>query len=94
MIVIVAVATILHLGPEVFLPLSMAVLLTFALSCVVSFLRNRGLPHIASVLAAVMIAFAAIGLFMLRELCPKVDGAVKSDGLSFGCVQFQGCGLL
>lgn len=65
LIVIVAVATILHLGKEVFLPLSMAVLLTFALSPVVSFLRNRGLPHIASVLAAVLIAFSAIGLFML-----------------------------
>ncbi len=65
LIVIVAVATILHLGQEVFLPLSMAVLLTFALSPVVSFLRNRGLPHIASVLVAVLIAFSAIGLFML-----------------------------
>ena len=65
LIVIVAVATILHLGQEVFLPLSMAVLLTFALSPVVSFLRNRGLPHIASVLAAVLMAFSAIGLFML-----------------------------
>lgn len=65
LIVIVAVAAILHLGQEVFLPLSMAVLLTFALSPVVSFLRNRGLPHIASVLAAVLTAFSAIGLFML-----------------------------
>ncbi|MDT8854673.1 AI-2E family transporter [Paracoccaceae bacterium Fryx2] len=65
LIVIVAVATILHLGQEVFLPLSMAVLLAFALSPVVSFLRNRGLPHIASVLAAVLMAFFAIGLFML-----------------------------
>jgi predicted PurR-regulated permease PerM len=55
----------LHLGQEVFLPLAMAVLLTFALSPVVSFLRNRGLPHIASVLVAVFIAFSAIGLFML-----------------------------
>lgn len=65
LIVIVAVATILHLGQEVFLPLAMAVLLTFALSPVVSFLRNRGLPHIASVLLAVLLAFSAIGLFML-----------------------------
>lgn len=65
LIVIVAVATILHLGQELFLPLALAVLLTFALSPVVSFLRNRGLPHIASVLAAVLMAFTAIGLFML-----------------------------
>ena len=28
------------------------------------------------------------------ELCPKVDGAAKSDGLSFGCVEFQVCGGL
>lgn len=62
---IVAVATILHLGQAVFLPLAMAVLLTFALSPVVSFLRNRGLPHIASVISAVVIAFVAIGIFML-----------------------------
>ena len=65
LIVTVSVATILHLGQEVFLPLAMAVLLTFALSPVVSFLRSRGLPHIASVLAAVFIAFAAIGFFLL-----------------------------
>jgi predicted PurR-regulated permease PerM len=65
LIVIVAVAAILHVGQEVFLPLAMAVLLTFALSPVVSFLRKRGLPHIASVLAAVLLAFSAIGLFML-----------------------------
>lgn len=65
LVVIVAVAAILHLGQDVFLPLCMAVLLTFALSPVVSFLRNRGLPHIASVLAAVLIAFSVIGLFML-----------------------------
>ena len=65
LMVIVAVAAILHLGQEVFLPLAMAVLLTFALSPVVSFLRNRGLPHIFSVLAAVFLAFTAIGVFML-----------------------------
>jgi len=65
MIVIVAVATILHLGQEVFLPLAMAVLLTFALTPVVSFLRSKGLPHIVSVLATVFVAFIVIGLFLL-----------------------------
>jgi predicted PurR-regulated permease PerM len=65
LIVIAVVAAILHVGQEVFLPLAMAILLTFALSPIVSFLRMRGLRHLASVLAAVFIAFVVIGLFML-----------------------------
>lgn len=65
LMVIVIVAAILHLGQDVFLPLAMAVLLTFALSPLVSFLRSRGLPPILSVLMAVCSAFLAIGLFML-----------------------------
>jgi predicted PurR-regulated permease PerM len=65
LMVIVAVAAILHLGQDVFLPLAMAVLLTFALSPVVSFLRNRGLRHFTSVLLAVFVAFLVIGLFVL-----------------------------
>ena len=81
LVVIVAVAAILHLGQEVFLPLAMAVLLTFALSPVVSFLRNSGLPHIASVLAAVFVAFSAIGLFML--ITALQIGALVQDLPSF-----------
>jgi predicted PurR-regulated permease PerM len=68
LMVIVAVAAILHLGQEVFLPLAMAVLLTFALSPVVSFLRNRGLRHFTSVLLAVFVAFVVIGLFVLTMM--------------------------
>ena len=68
LMVIVAVAAILHLGQEVFLPLAMAVLLTFALSPVVSFLRNRGLRHFPSVLLAVFVAFVVIGLFLLTTV--------------------------
>ena len=68
LMVIVAVAAILHLGQAVFLPLAMAVLLTFALSPVVSFLRNRGLRHFASVLTAVFVAFVVIGLFLLMTV--------------------------
>ena len=30
----------------------------------------------------------------VAELWPNVDGAAKSDGLSFGCVEFQVCGGL
>jgi predicted PurR-regulated permease PerM len=68
LMVIVAVAAILQLGQEVFLPLAMAVLLTFALSPVVSFLRNRGLRHFTSVLLAVFVAFVVIGLFVLTTV--------------------------
>lgn len=60
---IAIVAAILHLGQEVFLPLAIAMLLTFALSPVAGALRNRGVPPLASVLAAVAVAFAAIGAF-------------------------------
>ena len=81
LVVIVAVAAILHLGQDVFLPLAMAVLLTFALSPLVSFLRNSGLPHIASVLAAVFVAFSAIGLFML--ITALQIGALVQDLPSF-----------
>lgn len=59
------IAAILHLGQDVFLPLAVAVLITFALSPLVTFLRNRGLPMMVSVLATVTLAFAIIGIFLL-----------------------------
>ncbi|VDC28543.1 AI-2E family transporter [Pseudogemmobacter humi] len=61
----VIIAGILHLGRDIFLPLAVAILITFALSPLVSFLRNRGMPMLASVLVTVTVAFAAIGLFLL-----------------------------
>jgi len=54
-------AAILHFGAEVFLPLAIATLIAFALSPLVSALRRRGLPRIVAVLAAVTVAFAAVG---------------------------------
>lgn len=61
---ILIVGVILHLGREVFLPLAVATLITFALSPAVGKMRAMGLPQIASVLVVVTLAFAGIGLFL------------------------------
>jgi len=61
----IAIVGALHYGRDVFLPLSIAMLITFALSPLVTRLRNFGLPMIASVLATVTLAFAVIGIFVL-----------------------------
>ncbi len=55
----------LHYGQDVFLPLAIAMLIAFALSPLVTTLRNAGLPMIAAVLAVVTLAFAVIGMFFL-----------------------------
>ena len=62
---VIAVVAALRLGGDVFLPMAIAVLITFALSPLVTHLRRFGLPMIASVLAAVTLAFAVIGMFIL-----------------------------
>ena len=61
----IAVVAALHFGKDVFLPLAIAMLITFALSPLVSWMRSIGLPMIASVLTTVTLAFAAIGVFAL-----------------------------
>ena len=61
----IAVVAALYFGRDLFLPLAIAMLIAFALSPLVSRLRGFGVPLIASVLAAVTLAFAAIGLFGL-----------------------------
>lgn len=61
----IVVVAALNLGRDVFLPLAIAMLITFALSPLVTRLRGFGLPMIAAVLAAVTLAFAVIGLFVL-----------------------------
>jgi predicted PurR-regulated permease PerM len=65
LVVTTAIAAILHLGQEIFLPLACAMLVTFALAPVVSVLRRRGMPRLIAVLAVVTMAFAVIGLFLL-----------------------------
>ncbi len=56
---------VLHVGQEIFLPLAIAMLITFALSPLVDLLRNRGLPRLLAVLGTVTVAFATIGVFLL-----------------------------
>ncbi len=64
-ITLIAIVASLHLGRDVFLPLAIAMLITFALSPLVSYLRKFGLPMIAAVLSVVTFAFAVIGIFVL-----------------------------
>ena len=61
----IAVVAALHFGQEVFLPLAIAILITFALSPLVSRLRGFGFQMTVSVLAVVTLAFAVIGAFVL-----------------------------
>jgi predicted PurR-regulated permease PerM len=58
-------AAILHFGSEVFLPLAIATLITFALSPLISALRRRGLPRFVAVLTAVTVTFSGIGVILV-----------------------------
>ncbi|UVC12582.1 AI-2E family transporter (plasmid) [Rhizobium sp. TH2] len=60
---LVGVAVVLYVGQEVFVPLALALLLTFTLAPIVSFLRKRYVPRIAAVLLAVTGAFLVIVAF-------------------------------
>ncbi len=51
----------LYLGREFFIPFTLAILLAFALSPIVNWLRRWRLPHVAAVLIAVGLAFGMIG---------------------------------
>ncbi len=62
---IVASAAILYVGQEVFLPLAIAMLLTFVLAPLVTRARRTGLGPTPSVLLVAFLAFAAIGVFSL-----------------------------
>jgi len=61
----ILVVAALQYGQDVFLPLAIAMLITFALSPLVTILRNAGLPMIAAVLLVVTLAFAVISVFLL-----------------------------
>jgi predicted PurR-regulated permease PerM len=63
--IIVAVAAVLFVARDVFIPLAIAMLITFALAPLVTMLRRIGLPKVAAVVAVVLVAFAVIGLFFL-----------------------------
>ncbi|MBX3598960.1 MAG: AI-2E family transporter, partial [Rhizobiaceae bacterium] len=62
---LVGITAILYLGRDVFLPLAVGLLLTFALAPIVSALRKLSIPRTAAVILTVTVAFAAIALFSL-----------------------------
>ncbi|MBC7477810.1 MAG: AI-2E family transporter, partial [Pseudorhodobacter sp.] len=62
---VVGAAVVLKLAQDVFLPLAIAMLITFALSPLVSVMRRLGLSMLVSVLLVTALAFAAIGVFSL-----------------------------
>jgi predicted PurR-regulated permease PerM len=55
----------IYLARDVLLPLSTAMLITFALSPMATRLRRLGLPQLPAVLVVVVVAFIVIGLFVL-----------------------------
>lgn len=63
LLVLMATIAVLYFAREVFMPLAIAVLLTFALAPVVSLIRKSGIPRIPAVIAAVTAAFIAISAF-------------------------------
>ena len=60
---IVATVAALYFGRDIFIPLAIAVLLTFALAPVVSWLRKLRIPRPAAIVSVVVAAFSAIVLF-------------------------------
>lgn len=58
---VTGVATVLAVAQDIFVPLAIAMLITFALSPLVTLLRRQGVPLLATVLAVVSLAFALIG---------------------------------
>jgi predicted PurR-regulated permease PerM len=63
LVTILIVGVLLSVGREVFLPLAVATLITFALTPAVGRMRALRLPRVASVLVVVTLAFAVIGIF-------------------------------
>lgn len=60
---VVATVAALYFGRDVFLPIAVALLLTFAIAPVVSSLKRVGIPRLPAVIASVFGAFAALALF-------------------------------
>ena len=60
---VVAAVAALYFGRDIFIPLAIAVLLTFALAPVVSWLRKLRIPRPAAVVSVVVAAFASMFLF-------------------------------
>ena len=60
MVIVAAVTVALYLGRDIFIPFALAILLSFILSPLASFLRRRQLGRVPSVILAVLLAFALI----------------------------------
>ena len=60
---VVGVAAVLFVAQDVFVPLAIAMLITFALAPLVTALRRRGLPLLWTVLIVVAMAFSAMAVF-------------------------------
>lgn len=61
--VFVVVIAALYFGRDVFVPLALAGLLSFALAPLIAVLRRRGMPRTPAVLAVVIVAFMGIFVF-------------------------------
>lgn len=64
-VVFVLVTAILYFGREVIMPLAFAVLIAFALSPMLNYLRRLGMPRVPAVMSVVTASFLLIGLFVL-----------------------------
>lgn len=82
--VMVVVVAALYFGREIFVPMALAVLLSFALAPVVSFLRRWGLPRTVAVIGVVFLAFLAISAFGVL-----VAGQVSQLAVSLPQYQFN-----
>ncbi|HXU89667.1 MAG TPA: AI-2E family transporter [Methylomirabilota bacterium] len=76
----------LAIAKEVFIPIALAMLLTFVLAPVVRFVERRHVPHAAAVALTVVLAFSAIGgvgyvlalqASTLAADLPKYEGTIK-----------------
>ena len=62
-VTIIGVTAILYLGKDVFLPLAIALLLTFALAPIVAAMRKLSMPRTLAVILTVLAAFVVIASF-------------------------------
>ena len=81
---ILAIIAFLYAASQVFKPLALAVLLSFALTPISRFLENRGLPRVPAVILTVLIALGGIGFmaynvgYELNILAGNVDRYEKN----------------
>lgn len=65
LVVLVLVVVVLYFGRDIFVPIALAVVLSFALAPAVTWLNRRGLPRPPAVIAIVLLAFVCISAFGL-----------------------------